>query len=50
MAVIIGFLTAIAQGFVNLLLAPFKAGTWFYGIMTADERAAEAAPPAGAAR
>ncbi len=44
MAVIIGFLTAIAQGFVNLLLAPYKAGTWFYGIMTADERAAEAAP------
>lgn len=38
------FLTAIAQGFVNLALAPFKAGAWLYGIMTADSRAAAAAP------
>ena len=44
MAVLTGFLTAIAQGFVNLLLAPYKAGTWLYGIMNADERAAETAP------
>ncbi len=47
MAVLTGIwslLTAIAQGFVNLVLAPYKAAAWVYGIMTADERAAAAAP------
>lgn len=38
------FLTAIAQGLVNLALAPYKAAAWFYGITTADDRAAAARP------
>ncbi len=45
MAVINGIwslLTAIAQGLLNVVLAPYKAVTWVYGIMTADNRAAVA--------
>ena len=37
-------LTAIAQGCVNLVLAPYKAFSWLYGIMTAENRAAAAGP------
>ena len=47
MAVLTGIwslLTAIALGLVNLVLAPYKAATWFYGIMTAESRAASAQP------
>ena len=45
MAVINGvwsLLTAIAQGLLNVVLAPYKVVTWVYGIMTADNRAAVA--------
>ena len=41
---ILSLLTLIGQGFLNLVLAPFKAGAWLFGILNADSRAAAAAP------
>ena len=41
---ILSLLTLIGQGFLNLVLAPFKAGAWLLGILNADSRAAAAAP------
>ena len=40
---IVFLLQQIALGFVNLVLAPYNAGLWAWGILTADIRADEAA-------
>ena len=40
---IVFLLQQISLGFVNLVLAPYKAGLWLWGIFSAESRADEAA-------
>ena len=40
---IVFLLQQIALGFVNLVLAPYKAGLWLWGIFSAEGRADAAA-------
>ena len=40
---IVFLLQQIALGFVNLVLAPYNAALWVWGILTADSRAEVAA-------